>query len=403
MSWDPVCTADHLCRNLRVKIDTATNYTFYLVVKADGNLQTSVAVQVVVTCGIEQLSLTKTLQSFAWPRLTAGPGVAPYKIDIVQDGVAGLFITSLTQCPIVEYNLFNDAEMKWPILDNTTIKLYNYQSPANSFIFVDGTQAFNRVVYLQAVSEGGKRIGLPLAVTVCGYERLTPRQPPLSLAYNYSATLTTNLGLDQAGLDSLFVSDWSQSSIFCDDKTLTMFSDSQLSQVWAMDPSSPTVELITLSSGEQRLAVHDTTKFTQKTFYLKRVTKGKVTAVAPLQIEVCGLETAWLRYPYNATVTVNLVLRSGDANFRHRFPRSVYLGNFTTSSQLCTPWQFEVFEEVGARYVKSPERVFVDKTNQDLVISTYGPMSKVWFLSPMTHGNRAYMPLKITVAPVNNS
>lgn len=61
LSWDPTCTSDHLCRNLRVTIDTATNYTFYLVVKADGNLQTSVAVQVLITCGIEQLSITKTL------------------------------------------------------------------------------------------------------------------------------------------------------------------------------------------------------------------------------------------------------------------------------------------------------------------------------------------------------
>lgn len=211
-------------------------------------------------------------------------------------------MTSLTQCPIVEYNLFNDAEMKWPILDNSTLKLYNYQSPSSSFILVDGTQSFNRVVYLQAVSEGGKRIALPLAVTICGNERLTPRQPPISLAYNYSATLTPNLGLDSAGLDGLFVFDATESSTYCDDKALTMFSDSRLSAVWTMDPSYPTVDLVTLASGQQRLVVYDTTKFLQKTFYFKRVTKGKITAVAPLQVEVCGLETVWLRYPYNATV-----------------------------------------------------------------------------------------------------
>lgn len=97
------------------------------------------------------------------------------------------------------------------------------------------------------------------------------------------------------------------------------------------------------------------------------------------------------------------MLRTGDSQYRHKFPRSDYISNFTTSSILCTPWLFEVFEQVGANYVKSSERVFIEASTQDLVISTYGPMSKVWYLSPLTHGNRAYMPLNVTVAPANNS
>ena len=37
LAWDTSCAADHLCRHIKVTIDTATNYTFWIKVSGQGS------------------------------------------------------------------------------------------------------------------------------------------------------------------------------------------------------------------------------------------------------------------------------------------------------------------------------------------------------------------------------
>jgi hypothetical protein len=38
LSWDPTCTTSHLCGTIRVDISAVKNYTFWIVVRADGSV-----------------------------------------------------------------------------------------------------------------------------------------------------------------------------------------------------------------------------------------------------------------------------------------------------------------------------------------------------------------------------
>ena len=143
MVWDTSCDATHLCSNVRITIDTAKNFTFWIVVNADGGVQATYGVFVIVRCGLEDMSITTPAYSQVWAPNKAA-NASPYLLNMVTDGISAMFVSTLSQCYTVEYNLYNDFDLQWPILDNTTMSLENYQNPSTTYISVNPANALNR-------------------------------------------------------------------------------------------------------------------------------------------------------------------------------------------------------------------------------------------------------------------
>lgn len=74
-----------------------------------------------VRCGIEVF--TTTMPEYLKTFTLKPPGYSYEYIRFGTDGVNSLFGSSLTQCGVVEYNLFYDEELKLPLLDETDLEL----------------------------------------------------------------------------------------------------------------------------------------------------------------------------------------------------------------------------------------------------------------------------------------
>ena len=94
LSWETSCDATHLCSNIRVTIDTSKNFTFWIVVNANGGVQATYGVFVIVKCGLENMSTTTPSYSKVWAPNTA-VGSFPFVVNLISDGIAAMFVSDL--------------------------------------------------------------------------------------------------------------------------------------------------------------------------------------------------------------------------------------------------------------------------------------------------------------------
>ena len=221
----------------------------------------------------------------------------------------------------------------------------------------------------------------------------------------YSSVLTSTLGLEWTYLNPLYsFTVTNRSNPFCEDTTLALFEDEAYTVPWVMDTNNPTVDLETVA-GVQRIKIYDSTKFSEKILYLRRRTKGLVSASVKFAFEVCGLEMAQLVYPYNATINANFSTYSGSANYEQTMLFDEYKGNFTTNSRQCLVWKFGLYEPdpTGAGHYReyTGKQAYMGSDGTTIYINTRARLNRIIYLKPLTHSNHAYLPLNVTIAPNN--
>lgn len=136
LDWDTECNpANNLCRNILVTSDVSKNFTFWLKVESEGSKTEMFKVAFIVKCGIEEITTKKDKIGFdyGWPRLDAGS--ANYTVTFADvGGVSSAFDITLSQCGIVEYNLFYNADMTSPIYNEPLFFLKDYQDPSRAHL-----------------------------------------------------------------------------------------------------------------------------------------------------------------------------------------------------------------------------------------------------------------------------
>jgi hypothetical protein len=154
------------------------------------------------------------------------------------------------------------------------------------------------------------------------------------------------------------------------------------------------VKLELNTNGTQRIKLYDNRKFF-KQLYLSMTTKGFVTTKILVNFEVCGTEQVYLTNPRNRTIHANFTTWTG-TGYKMTMLLPEYQGNFTTTSKYCPPIEFEIYENTGGLY-RTNNRVRINPSDQTIYVDTRAPMIKTWYLTPLTHGNRIFLLLNITV------
>lgn len=173
LNWDVSCNpADNLCRHVVVDIDVARNITFWIkVFSRQSDPIRYFRVEIQVSCGLEEVFRSQS--SYTKVFTLAALNTPDHFVNLVSEGIAAIFTTSLSQCPFREYNTYYDESRRYPMLDEIEVDLKFYQDIPNTGLQVKADSAFYRVFYLEAVSEGWLTNYIEMTICVCGLETLT--------------------------------------------------------------------------------------------------------------------------------------------------------------------------------------------------------------------------------------
>ena len=241
--------------------------------------------------------------------------------------------------------------MTLPVTADPGITLVNGASPSTTSLSIKSGAALHTTVWLKGITDGGKYEVLELNFTVCGFESLWSYETKLQDHFYWYNLANPVQSFEWPTLNSFFgYLSTSRSRDSCNIPALQLYTDASLTTPWVFNPANPTVQLETFANGTQRINVYQSTKFTEINLWLGKKTLGGLQASVKFAFEVCGLETVSLSSPsalINATYT-----RYSGTEGRKEISMADYMGNFTSSSRLCTSQMFELlkFNNITGNY-----------------------------------------------------